>query len=133
MINKETLEHIVNNRLDGYLEAVIEAYPSTKELFSDASPLDKLMKASAIKGMYWYIQELWHPVKDIPQEGYGKYILALTKYDGPQVIDVDEYMDREEYEDFEEEETWDDIVEEENITKWCYVSELLPQKGDNNE
>lgn len=130
MIDKEKLAHIIKNKFSGYLEAAVEVYPSLREQFESCSKFTNLLELAAIKGVHWYIQELWHPAKDIPKEEHGKYILALTKYEGPQVIDVDEYMDREEYEDFDEEETWDDIVEEEGVVKWCYIFDLLPQKGD---
>lgn len=130
MANKRNIDSIVGNKLSGYLEAAAEQNPDIKELMTDTLPtLSALMRGTIVKGVEWYLQDIWHPGKDIPQDENGKYILALTKYEGPQVIDVDEYTDREEYEDFDDEETWEIIAEEEGIVKWCYVSDLLPYKN----
>ena len=67
-MEKDKIVSIINNRIDGYLEAAIEAYPTLRELFENNSVLRNLMKATAVKGVQWYLQELWHPSAEEPTQ-----------------------------------------------------------------
>lgn len=70
-MEKDKIVSIINNRIDGYLEAAIELYPTLRELFEYNSALRNFMKATAVKGVEWYLQNLWHSSEEEPtQKGF---------------------------------------------------------------
>jgi len=79
------------------------------------------LKNAFSEGAHWAIQEflkdLWHPAGEEP-EGYEQWILVQYKYGGfSSVFQIKEIK------------FWKHFVEKISIKHWCYIDDLLEQKG----
>lgn len=82
---------------------------------------DPFIKEGFRQGAHWAIQEflkgLWHPAGEEP-EGYEQGILVQYKYGGfSSVFQIKEIK------------SWKHFVEKISIKHWCYIDDLLEQKG----
>lgn len=68
-----------------------------------------------VAGAKWRINSVWHDVKENPTE--RKIIIALSR-DGC-MTECDFTYDHRIF-------TWIDIVKSQNIIKWCYKEDILP-------
>lgn len=144
-MKKDKIVSIINNRIDGYLEAAIEVYPTLRELFENNSALRNLMKATAVKGIQWYLQELWHPSAEEPiQKGLVLQYSNVDNKDYCQPINWREVCE----EVTEELKKSNLLIKSTSIDeqlreilnlhwrskntgiKWCYLSDILPKERD---
>jgi hypothetical protein len=72
------------------------------------------------RGVYWFKKALWHDTSETPEE--GKQIL-YTATEGGEIVDVK--VTTTALYDFI---PWNEVVRDFNISKWCYIEDLLPNK-----
>lgn len=134
MIDKE-LDCIVRSKMDGYLEAAFEAFPSIKEMFDNTS-LKELLRRAAVNGARWFMQSLWHDASEMPDVAK----IPLYKDEKPKdaigaplrmcTILTDDLRKIEIFSDYlYNEKDWKKhCVDRYCFNKWCFVSDLLPEE-----
>ena len=73
-------------------------------------------------GVEWFKKALWHDASVKPEE--GEQILYATT-EGGEIVDVN--VTTTDLYDFM---PWNEVVRFFNISKWCYIEDLLPKGGD---
>ena len=73
-------------------------------------------------GVEWFKKALWHDASVKPEEG-GK--ILYTDTEGGEIVDVN--VTTTALYDFM---PWNEVVRFFNISKWCYIDDLLPKGGD---
>lgn len=73
-------------------------------------------------GIEWFKKTLWHDTSETPEE--GKQIL-YTATEGGEIVDVK--VTTTALYDFI---PWNEVVRYFNISKWCYIEDLLPKGGE---
>lgn len=71
-------------------------------------------------GVEWFKKALWHDVSEIPEEGEQ---ILYTATEGGEIVDVN--VTTTALYDFM---PWNEVVRCFNISKWCYIEDLLPNK-----
>lgn len=74
------------------------------------------------RGVDWFKKALWHDTSETPEE--GKQIL-YTATEGGEIVDVK--VTTTALYDFI---PWNEVVRDFNISKWCYIEDLLPKGGE---
>lgn len=74
-------------------------------------------------GVEWFKKALWHDVSEIPEEGEQ---ILYTATEGGEIVDVMKVTTIAMY-DFK---PWNEVVRFFNISKWCYIDDLLPKGGE---
>lgn len=74
------------------------------------------------KGVDWFKHAIWHDTSDTPEE--GKQIL-YTATEGGEIVDV-KVTTTALYDLI----PWNEVVRDFNISKWCYIEDLLPKGGE---
>lgn len=72
------------------------------------------------RGVDWFKKALWHDTSETPEE--GKQIL-YTATEGGEIVDVK--VTTTALYDFI---PWNEVVRDFNLSKWCYIEDLLPNK-----
>lgn len=72
------------------------------------------------EGVKWFKHAIWHDTSETPEE--GKQIL-YTATEGGEIVDVK--VTTTALYDFI---PWNEVVRNFNISKWCYIEDLLPNK-----
>ena len=100
------------------------AFEETFGMYGESESLEK----GFICGAKWTINEflnnLWHPVWKVPED--DRYILCEEKYSGVKSII---FYNATKYNTCYDE-PWDSKVSSLNITRWLYIDDLLPNKGN---
>ena len=90
----------------------------------------------------WFKKALWHDVSEMPEKGKAFIFLAALWHDasvkpeegeqilytdteGGEIVDVN--VTTTDLYDFM---PWNEVVRFFNISKWCYIDDLLPKGGD---
>lgn len=73
------------------------------------------------RGVDWFKKALWHDTSETPEE--GKQIL-YTATEGGEIVDV-KVTTTALYDLI----PWNEVVRDFNISKWCYIEDLLPKGG----
>lgn len=81
---------------------------------------EEACRASFEDGVEWFKKALWHDTGETPEE--GKQIL-YTATEGGEIVDVK--VTTTALYDFI---PWNEVVRNFNISKWCYIEDLLPNK-----
>lgn len=89
---------------------------------------DKLMRGAFMCGAKWaqeeFLKSLWHSSKEEPKEkGY-----IITKY-----FDADEKEVMYELDSIQGLMNWEEYSTLNCIMEWCYLSDILPQKGGKDD
>ena len=71
-------------------------------------------------GVEWFKKALWHDVSEMPEEGEQ---ILYTATEGGEIVDVN--VTTTALYDFM---PWNEVVRCFNISKWCYIKDLLPNK-----
>ena len=74
-------------------------------------------------GVGWFKKALWHDASEIPEEGEQ---ILYTATEGGEIVDVMKVTTIALY-DFK---PWNEVVRFFNISKWCYIEDLLPKGGE---
>lgn len=74
------------------------------------------------RGVDWFKKALWHDTSETPEE--GKQIL-YTATEGGEIVDVK--VTTTALYDFI---PWNEVARDFNISKWCYIEDLLPEGGE---
>ena len=74
-------------------------------------------------GVEWFKKALWHDASEIPEEGER---ILCTATEGGEIVDVMKVTTIALY-DFI---PWNEVVRFFNISKWCYIEDLLPKGGE---
>ena len=72
-------------------------------------------------GVEWFKKALWHDASEIPEE---REQILYTATEGGEIVDVMKVTTIALY-DFL---PWNEVVRDFNISKWCYIEDLLPNK-----
>lgn len=72
------------------------------------------------RGVYWFKKALWHEASETPKEGEQ---ILYTATEGGEIVDVK--VTTTALYDFI---PWNEVVRDFNISKWCYIEDLLPNK-----
>lgn len=80
---------------------------------------EEACRASFKDGIEWYKEAIWHDKSEEPKE--RKYILVQWLYEGRTSYETDRVQSKV---------RWQYRVAENNIIKWCYLTDLLPKGGD---
>ncbi len=78
-------------------------------------------RAAFKDGVDWFKKALWHDASEIPEEGEQ---ILYTATEGGEIVDVK--VTTTALYDFI---PWNEVVRDFNISKWCYVEDLLPKGG----
>ena len=70
----------------------------------------------------WFKKAIWHDVSEIPEEGEQ---ILYTATEGGEIVDVK--VTTTALYDFI---PWNEVVRDFNISKWCYIEDLLPKGGE---
>lgn len=73
-------------------------------------------------GVEWFKYAIWHEASETPEE--GKQIL-YTDTEGGEIVDV-----RVTFTALYDFMPWNEVVRAFNISKWCYIEDLLPKGGN---
>ena len=73
--------------------------------------------------IYWFKKAIWHDASEIPEEGEQ---ILYTATEGGEIADVMKVTTIALY-DFM---PWNEVVRYFNISKWCYIDDLLPKGGE---
>lgn len=73
-------------------------------------------------GVEWFKKTLWHDASVKPEEGEQ---ILYTDTEGGEIVDVN--VTTTDLYDFM---PWNEVVRFFNISKWCYIDDLLPKGGD---
>lgn len=68
----------------------------------------------------WFKKALWHDTSETPKEGEQ---ILYTATEGGEIVDVK--VTTTALYDFI---PWNEVVRDFNISKWCYIEDLLPNK-----
>ena len=71
----------------------------------------------------WFKKALWHDASETPEEGEQ---ILYTATEGGKIVDVMRVTTIALY-DFI---PWNEVVRDFNISKWCYIEDLLPKGGE---
>lgn len=74
------------------------------------------------EGVEWFKHAIWHDTSETPEE--GKQIL-YTATEGGEIVDV-KVTTTALYDLI----PWNEVVRDFNISKWCYIEDLLPKGGE---
>lgn len=74
-------------------------------------------------GVEWFKKALWHDASEMPEEGEQ---ILYTATEGGEIVDVMKVTTIALY-DFM---PWNEVVRYFNISKWCYIEDLLPKGGE---
>ena len=69
----------------------------------------------------WFKKAIWHEASETPEEGEQ---ILYTATEGGEIVDVMKVTTIALY-DFI---PWNEVVRDFNISKWCYIEDLLPNK-----
>lgn len=83
---------------------------------------EEACRASFEDSVEWFKKALWHDTSETPEE--GKQIL-YTATEGGEIVDVK--VTTTALYDFI---PWNEVVRDFNISKWCYIEDLLPKGGE---
>lgn len=86
--------------------------------------LENAFEAGAKWAIKQFLKDLWHPTRGEPEE--GKNILIEKKHN---VYPNPYYYIAEEYNSYYDD-PWNVRVMMLNITRWLYIDDLLPKKGN---
>lgn len=70
----------------------------------------------------WFKEAIWHDASEIPEEGEQ---ILYTDTEGGEIVDVN--VTTTALYDFM---PWNEVVRYFNISKWCYIEDLLPKGGE---
>ena len=70
----------------------------------------------------WFKKAIWHDVREMPEEGEQ---ILYTSTEGGEIVDVN--VTTTALYDFM---PWNEVVRCFNISKWCYIEDLLPKGGE---
>lgn len=73
-------------------------------------------------GVEWFKKALWHDASEIPEEGEQ---ILYTATEGGEIVDV-KVTTTALYAFI----PWSEVVRDFNISKWCYIEDLLPEGGE---
>ena len=73
-------------------------------------------------GVEWFKKALWHDASVKPEEGEQ---ILYTDTEGGEIVDVN--VTTTALYDFI---PWNEVVRDFNISKWCYIDDLLPKGGE---
>ena len=73
-------------------------------------------------GVEWFKKALWHDASVKPEEGEQ---ILYTDTEGGEIVDVN--VTTTALYDFM---PWNEVVRFFNISKWCYIDDLLPKGGE---
>lgn len=78
--------------------------------------------ASFEDGVEWFKCALWHDASEIPEEGEQ---ILYTATEGGEIVDV-KVTTTALYAFI----PWSEVVRDFNISRWCYIADLLPKGGE---
>lgn len=81
---------------------------------------EEACRASFEDGVEWFKKTLWHDTSETPKEGEQ---ILYTATEGGEIVDVK--VTTTALYDFI---PWNEVVRDFNISKWCYIEDLLPNK-----
>ena len=79
------------------------------------------MQVGFMRGVDWFIESLWHDASEAPEE-YSE-ILYIATVDG-EIVDTRTTLTA-----LYSVTPWRKVVSQYNIDKWCYISDILPNKN----
>lgn len=89
---------------------------------------DKLIRAAFIYSAKWaineFLKDLWHPADEEPNK--SKSDIITLGFDNDAYLQFKESI-------LWSEESWRHSISRCQITKWAYLSDILPKKGVKNE
>lgn len=71
-------------------------------------------------GVEWFKKSLWHDASETPEEGEQ---ILYTATEGGEIVDV-KVTTTALYAFI----SWSEVVRDFNISRWCYIADLLPNK-----
>ena len=83
---------------------------------------EEACRASFEDGVEWFKKALWHDTSETPKEGEQ---ILYTATEGGEIVDVK--VTTTALYDFI---PWNEVVRDFNISKWCYIEDLLPKGGE---
>lgn len=117
MIDEKTIENIV----DSNVSLVCELIPDSPIVDYQES-LKNLMICCIKIGIELALKDLWHPASEEPER--GKQIITQWLSEGEYCYEIDCLLPRV---------SWTQHICDNNIAKWCYLADLLPENNKNKQ
>jgi hypothetical protein len=117
MIDEKKITEAAHQHMLGeYYDNGNWAFPCDTEDIKSQCELD------FIKGIGWFKETIWHDASERPAE--GEQIIYIVK-DEDEIVDAKITITA--LYDFI---PWNEVVSDFNISKWCYLADLLPKGGE---
>ena len=87
-----------------------------EEGHSDTSIENIVAEKAFANGVEWFKETIWHDAKEEPEE--HKFITTQWLHEGEICYEADRTQPKVD---------WQNHVAENNIIKWCYVEDILPE------
>lgn len=87
------------------------------------------------KGARWaineFLKDLWHPYDEVPTIKDSNILQFFESYGAGSEDDFDEYFELANTREGFTQETWEEFMNEGGVpSKWLYIDDLMPKKGD---
>lgn len=80
-----------------------------------------------------FLKNLWHPASEAPRNDYTDILIVCKKPQRPIVLFLEDILDGAPDDIASYNDMWMHLCDVYKITKYCYIGDLLPKKGGENE
>lgn len=91
----------------------------------------ELFKNGANWAINEFLKDLWHPFDEVPTRKDSNILQFFESYGAGSEDDFDEYFELANTREGFTQETWEEFMNEGGVpSKWLYIDDLMPKKGD---
>lgn len=91
----------------------------------------ELFKDGARWAINEFLKDLWHPYDEVPTIKDSNILQFFESYGAGSEDDFDEYFELANTREGFTQETWEEFMNEGGVpSKWLYIDDLMPKKGD---
>lgn len=95
------------------------------------------VKAAISLGAKWsineFLKDLWHPASEVPRNDYTDILVVCKEPQRPIVLFPEDILDGTPDDIASYNDMWMHLCDVYRITKYCYIGDLLPKKGIEND
>ena len=80
-----------------------------------------------------FLKDLWHPTSEVPRNDYTDILVVCKEPQRPIVLFPEDILDETPDDIISNNDMWMHLCDVYKITKYCYIGDLLPKKGGEND